>query len=78
MNALRKELPGPFDDGTTIGTDIDAINSKFTALREAIDKAIAGRPMRARTRPARSSPTMPCSTQASPHCSTSRFAAWRS
>ncbi|WP_339026698.1 HAMP domain-containing methyl-accepting chemotaxis protein [Bradyrhizobium symbiodeficiens] len=42
MNALRKELPGSFDDGTTIGTEIDAINSKFTALREAIDKAIAG------------------------------------
>ncbi|AWM00983.1 methyl-accepting chemotaxis protein [Bradyrhizobium amphicarpaeae] len=42
MNALRKELPGSFDDGTNIGTEIDAINSKFTALREAIDKAIAG------------------------------------
>ncbi|UEM16999.1 methyl-accepting chemotaxis protein [Bradyrhizobium barranii subsp. barranii] len=42
MNALRKELPGPFDDGATIGSNIDAINSKFTALREAIDKAIAG------------------------------------
>jgi methyl-accepting chemotaxis protein len=42
MNALRKELPGGFDDGTNIGNNIDAINSKFTALREAIDKAIAG------------------------------------
>jgi len=42
MNALRKELPGPFDDGNTIGSSIDGINSKFTALREAIDKAIAG------------------------------------
>jgi methyl-accepting chemotaxis protein len=42
MNALRKDLPGPFDDGNTIGSNIDAINSKFTALREAIDKAIAG------------------------------------
>lgn len=42
MNALRKELPGPFDDGSAIGGSIDAINSKFTGLREAIDKAIAG------------------------------------
>ncbi|MCP1740827.1 methyl-accepting chemotaxis protein [Bradyrhizobium japonicum] len=42
MNALRKELPGPFDDGATIGSNIDGINSKFTALREAIDKAMAG------------------------------------
>ncbi|MEK9280167.1 MULTISPECIES: HAMP domain-containing methyl-accepting chemotaxis protein [unclassified Bradyrhizobium] len=42
MTALRKELPGSFDDGNTIGSNIDAINSKFSALREAIDKAIAG------------------------------------
>ncbi|MET4296390.1 methyl-accepting chemotaxis protein [Bradyrhizobium sp. LB8.2] len=42
MNALRKELPGPFDDGTALGGNIDGINAKFTALREAIDKAIAG------------------------------------
>ena len=42
MNALRKELPGSFDDGNSIGNNIDGINSKFTALREAIDKAIAG------------------------------------
>ncbi|HEX9214045.1 MAG TPA: methyl-accepting chemotaxis protein, partial [Bradyrhizobium sp.] len=42
MNVLRKDLPGPFDDGNTTGGNIDAINSKFTALREAIDKAIAG------------------------------------
>ncbi|WP_230849612.1 hypothetical protein, partial [Vibrio harveyi] len=42
MNALRKELPGAFDDGSTIGSNIDGINSKFTALRDAIDKAIAG------------------------------------
>ena len=44
MNALRKELPGPFDDGTTTGTNIDALNAKLTALREAVDKAIAGPP----------------------------------
>lgn len=42
MNALRKDLPGPFDDGNTTGGNIDAINSKFTALREAIDKAMSG------------------------------------
>ena len=42
MNALRKELPGPFDDGNAIGGSIDAINSKLTGLREEIDKAIAG------------------------------------
>jgi len=42
MNALRKELPGSFDDGNTIGSNIDGLNSKFTALREAVDKAIAG------------------------------------
>jgi len=42
MNALRKQLPGSLDDGNTIGGNIDGINSKFTALREAIDKALAG------------------------------------
>ncbi|EIG56487.1 methyl-accepting chemotaxis protein [Bradyrhizobium sp. WSM1253] len=44
MNALRKDLPGPFDDGNTTGGNIDAINSKFTSLREAIDKAMSGPP----------------------------------
>src|SRR3954469_2736236 len=44
MNALRKDLPGPFDDGNTTGGNIDAVNSKFTALREAIDKAMSGPP----------------------------------
>ncbi|MDA9466365.1 methyl-accepting chemotaxis protein [Bradyrhizobium sp. CCBAU 53415] len=42
MNALRKELPGSLDDGNTIGSSIDGINAKFTGLRDAIDKAIAG------------------------------------
>ena len=42
MDALRKELPGSFDDGSAIGSHIDGINSKFTALRDAVDKAIAG------------------------------------
>ncbi|WP_028136745.1 methyl-accepting chemotaxis protein [Bradyrhizobium japonicum] len=47
MNALRKELPGSFDDGAAIGSNIDGISAKFTALREAIDKALAG-PVEAR------------------------------
>ncbi|MFY0053416.1 hypothetical protein ABTQ00_19305, partial [Acinetobacter baumannii] len=34
MNALRQELPGGFDDGSAIGSGIDAINAKFAALRE--------------------------------------------
>jgi methyl-accepting chemotaxis protein len=42
MNALRKDMPGPFDDGNTIGSNIDSIDSKFTAIRAAVDKAIAG------------------------------------
>jgi methyl-accepting chemotaxis protein len=42
MIALRKELPGSFDDGIGLAGSIDAINAKFNALREAIDKAIAG------------------------------------
>lgn len=42
MNVLRKELVGSLDDGSTIGGNIDGINAKFTALRDAIDKAIAG------------------------------------
>ncbi|MCP3469600.1 methyl-accepting chemotaxis protein [Bradyrhizobium sp. CCGUVB1N3] len=43
MNALRKEqLPGGLDDGNTIASSIDALNAKFSALREAIDKAIEG------------------------------------
>ena len=42
MNALRKELPGTLDDGNSLGSNIDGINSKFAALRAAIDKAIAG------------------------------------
>jgi methyl-accepting chemotaxis protein len=42
MNAVRKDLPGSFDDGSTIGSDIDAINSKLMALRAAVDAAIAG------------------------------------
>src|SRR3954454_9442826 len=40
-NALRKDLPRPSDDGNTTGGNIAAVNSKFPALREAIDKAIS-------------------------------------
>ena len=42
MNAVRKALPGSLDDGAAVGSGIDALNVKFAALREAIDKAIAG------------------------------------
>ncbi len=42
MNLIRKELPGSLDDGAAIGSGIDNLNIKFAALREAIDKAIAG------------------------------------
>jgi methyl-accepting chemotaxis protein len=42
MNTLRSQLPGSFDDGNAIAARIDAVNAKFMALREAIDKAIAG------------------------------------
>jgi methyl-accepting chemotaxis protein len=45
MNALRAErLPGGLDDGDAIAAGIDAINGKFLALREAIDRAIQGSP----------------------------------
>ena len=42
MNAIRKALPGSLDDGAAVGSGIDALNVKFAALREAIDKAIDG------------------------------------
>ncbi|CAN7274964.1 methyl-accepting chemotaxis protein [Bradyrhizobium sp. LjRoot220] len=42
MNAVRKALPGSLDDGSAVGSGIDALNAKFNGLREAIDKAIAG------------------------------------
>ena len=42
MNAIRKDLPGALDDGAAVGSGIDALNAKFAALREAIDKAIDG------------------------------------
>jgi methyl-accepting chemotaxis protein len=42
MNALRKTLPGSLDDGAAVGSGIDALNTKFLGLREAIDKALDG------------------------------------
>jgi len=42
MNAVRKALPGALDDGMAVGNGIDALNAKFAALRDSIDKAIAG------------------------------------
>ncbi len=42
VNAIRKVLPGGLDDGAAVASGMDALNSKFTALRDAIDKAIDG------------------------------------
>ncbi len=42
MNAIRKALPGSLDDGEAVGAGIDGLNAKFSALREAMDKAIDG------------------------------------
>jgi len=41
-NEIRKTLPGDLDDGAAVGSAIDALNAKFTALREAIVKALDG------------------------------------
>ena len=41
MNAIRKDLSA-LDDGAAVGSAIDALNTKFAALRDAIDKAIDG------------------------------------
>ena len=37
-----KTLPGGLDDGAAVASGMDALNTKFAALREAIDKAIDG------------------------------------
>ncbi len=42
MNELRKVVPDTLDDGAELGTGIDAINTKFTALRDTMDKALDG------------------------------------
>jgi methyl-accepting chemotaxis protein len=42
MNAIRKALPGPLEDGEAVAAGMDGLNAKFAALREAMDKAIDG------------------------------------
>src|ERR1700692_3175818 len=42
MNQIRSTLPGTPHDGAAGGSAIAALNVKFAALRESIDKAIAG------------------------------------
>jgi methyl-accepting chemotaxis protein len=42
MNEIRKTLPGDLDDGAAVGSAIEALNTKFSALREAIVKALDG------------------------------------
>ena len=42
MNEVRKTLPGDLDDGAAVAAGIDALNAKFGALRESMDKAIEG------------------------------------
>jgi methyl-accepting chemotaxis protein len=47
MNQVRTALPGDLDDGAAVGAGIDALNTKFAALRDTIDRAIDG-PVEAR------------------------------
>src|SRR5258707_4569932 len=42
MNQVKGTLPGTLDDAAAVMAGIDALNVKFAALREAIDKAIDG------------------------------------
>ncbi len=42
VSQVRKAASGSLDDGAAVGSAIDALNTKFAALREAIDKAIDG------------------------------------
>ena len=42
MNAVRQKLPAGLDDGIEVATGIDALNAKFTALRETIDNGLDG------------------------------------
>src|ERR1700712_2706844 len=42
MDQVRKALPGSLEDGAAVGSAIDILNTKFKALRVAIDKAIDG------------------------------------
>jgi methyl-accepting chemotaxis protein len=42
MNQIKATLSGTLDDGAAVGSGIDALNVKFAALRESMDKAIDG------------------------------------
>ena len=42
MNQIKATLPGGLDDGAAIASGMDALNTKFAALREAMDKALDG------------------------------------
>src|ERR1700730_1023109 len=42
MNEIKAALPGALEDGVTVASGMDALNAKFAALREAMDKAIDG------------------------------------
>jgi methyl-accepting chemotaxis protein len=42
VNQVRTTLPGSLDDGAAVATAIDALKVKFSALRDAIEKALAG------------------------------------
>jgi methyl-accepting chemotaxis protein len=42
MNQIKGTLPGALDDATAVIAGIDALNAKFAALREAIDRALDG------------------------------------
>ncbi len=42
MNQIRATLPGGLEDGAAVAGGMDALNAKFAALREAMDKAIDG------------------------------------
>ncbi|MGY3445924.1 MULTISPECIES: methyl-accepting chemotaxis protein [unclassified Bradyrhizobium] len=42
VNQVRATLPGSLDDGEAVASQIDALKTKFTGLRDAIAAAIAG------------------------------------
>jgi methyl-accepting chemotaxis protein len=44
MNRIKATLPGTLEDSAALASGMDALNVKFTALREAIDKALDGPP----------------------------------
>ncbi len=44
MNQIKATLPGTLEDSAGVASGIDALNVKFAALRETIDKALDGPP----------------------------------